>query len=431
MAKGFIVCPKKNYEYDVVVCGGGFAGVCAAVSSAKNGARTVLIENGGELGGDITKSIVPQILDTKDKGGMVKELLDFLIAHEKTCVRKGMRFDENGRKISGSMVDLEYVKYYLDKICLEFDVDIMYHSTLVSAKCESGKICEILVASECGAFTVNGKIFIDTTGNGALAAMCGCEFKFGDPVKGLPQPCSTSMLVTGLDENLRSTDTNNDKVIFKKLLEEKGIKISAEWMSLVKVPQEGGRLISFNNQYNVFVDDAMSLSEATRLARVECIEVVEQMKKLDEFKNMEVLSVSSHIGIREGRRIKGLYTLTFDDITEGSRFDDAVCSAEFPIDVHKICENDSTDHKKGKRVQTYNIPYRALVAADCENLLLAGRCISGDFYAHASYRVAGNVIPMGEAAGYAAAICVKESKAPSQIDGKQVREYMEAMGYLM
>ena len=156
-----------------------------------------------------------------------------------------------------------------------------------------------------------------------------------------------------------------------------------------------------------------------------------EMKKLDEFKNMEVLSVSSHIGIREGRRIKGLYTLTFDDITEGSRFDDAVCSAEFPIDVHKICENDSTDHKKGKRVQTYNIPYRALVAADCENLLLAGRCISGDFYAHASYRVAGNVIPMGEAAGYAAAICVKESKAPSQIDGKQVREYMEAMGYLM
>ena len=146
---------------------------------------------------------------------------------------------------------------------------------------------------------------------------------------------------------------------------------------------------------------------------------------------MEVVSVSSHIGVREGRRINGLYTLNFDDITEGHRFEDGICLAAFAIDVHKIAEGDNTDHKKGKKVQPYNIPYRALVPADCKNLLLAGRCISGDFYAHASYRVVGNVIPMGEAAGYAASICVKENKTPAQIDGKQVRGYMESRGYLV
>ena len=125
------------------------------------------------------------------------------------------------------------------------------------------------------------------------------------------------------------------------------------------------------------------------------------------------------------------YSKIIDDITEGSRFDDGICTANFAIDVHKIAAGDNTDHKKGKKVQAYNIPYRSLVPVDCDNLLLAGRCISGDFYAHASYRVVGNVIPMGEAAGYAAAICVKENKKPSELDGKRVRGYMESKGYLI
>lgn len=431
MDKTFAVKIEKSYKYDVVVCGGGFAGFSAAVSAAKNGARTLIVESGGELGGDITKSVVPQILDIKDKGGMVKEIFDYLVSLDRTSVRKGERYDENGRKKKGTVVDLEYVKFYLDKVCLDAGVDIMYHSNLASAECKNGKISEILVASECGLCSVEGEIFIDCTGNGTLAAMCGCVFEFGDPQNGLPQPCSSAIIVTGLDNALPGTDTNDDKAILKEKLEKLGIKISAEWATIIKLPQEGCRLLSFNNQYNVPVDDVLALSEATRRARIECIEVAEKMKKLEGFKNMEVLSASSHIGIREGRRIKGLYTLTFDDITEGSRFDDGICTANFAIDVHKIAAGDNTDHKKGKKVQAYNIPYRSLVPVDCDNLLLAGRCISGDFYAHASYRVVGNVIPMGEAAGYAAAICVKENKKPSELDGKRVRGYMESKGYLI
>lgn len=431
MSRTVVVRVEKNHKYDVVVCGGGFAGFSAAVSAAKNGARTLLVESGGELGGDITKSVVPQILDIKDKGGIVREIFDFLVSLERTSVRKGERFDENGRKKKGTVVDLEYVKYYLDKICIDTGVDVMYHSNLASAKCDNGKITEILVASECGLCAVEGKIFIDCTGNGTLAAMCGCGFEFGDPQSGLPQPCSSAIIVTGIDDAVQGTDTNDDKVILKEKLEKAGIKISAEWATIIKLPQEGCRLISFNNQYNVPIDDALALSEATRRARIECIEVAQKMKQLDGFENMEVLSVSSHIGIREGRRIRGLYTLTFDDITEGSRFDDGICVANFAIDVHKIAEGDNTDHKKGKKVQAYNIPYRSLVPQDCQNLLLAGRCISGDFYAHASYRVVGNVIPMGEAAGYAAALCIKENSSPAQVNGKRVREYMESRGYLV
>jgi len=420
---------SKIYEYDVIVCGGGFGGVCAAISAAKNGARTVLIESGGELGGDITKSIVPQILDADGKGGMVSELFNFLNSHGRTSPRKGARFDENGKRLPGTMVDLEYVKYYLDKICLNAGVDVIYHSVVHSAKCENRVISEISVASECGALTVKGKIFIDATGNGALAAECGCEFEFGSPESGAPQPCSSSLLVSGIEESLAATDTNADKVAFKKKFEDAGIKVSAEWLSLVRIPQSGCRLLSFNNQYDVDITDPLSLSEATRRARMECIEVAQKMKSLDGFENMEILSVSSHIGVREGRRIKGLYTLTFEDITEGRRFEDGICLASFPIDVHKLSKTDSTDHKKGKKVQSYSIPYRSLVARDCKNILLAGRCISGDFYAHASYRVVGNIIPIGEAAGYAAALCANENTLPATTDGKRIREYMKKRGY--
>jgi hypothetical protein len=420
---------QKTYQYDVVVCGGGLAGVCAAVSASKNGARTVLIECGGELGGDITKAIVPQILDAKDKGGTVREMLNFLESLDRTSVRKGPRYDQNGKKNKGPMVDLEYVKYYLDKICLEADVDVFYHSMMGSAICEGQTVSRIFVAGEFGSFSVEGKIFIDATGNGALGAACGCDFAFGDPADGLPQPCSSSMMVSGIDDDVAATDTNADKVALKEKLEAAGIKISAEWASLVKLPQEGCRILTFNNQYNVPIDDPKAFSDACRRARIECIEVAEKIKRLDGYQNMEVLSLSSHMGVREGRRLRGLYTLCFDDITTGSRFEDGICLVNFPIDVHKIAPHDSTDHKKGKRVQAYHIPYRSLVSLDCRNLLLAGRCISGDFYAHASYRVAGNVMPMGEAAGYAAALCIKENKQPSDIDGRHVRRYMESRGY--
>ncbi len=431
MSKNISVEVNKTLQYDVVVCGGGFAGVSAAVSSAKNGARTLLIESGGELGGDITKSIVPQILDTKDKGGIVRDMFEFLNLREKTCVRKGARFDENGKKLSGSMVDIEYVKYYLDKICVDAGVDLMYHSNLASANTENGTIKEILVASEFGLCLVEGKVFVDATGNGALGAMCGCGFEFGDPNSGLPQPCSGGVLVMGLSEKATYTDTNSDKAALKEKFEQAGIKVSAEWISVIKVPQENCCLISFNNQYNVPVDDPLAMSEASRYSRIECVEVAEKMKCIEGFENMEILAVSSHIGVREGRRIEGEYTLTFDDITEGRRFEDGICTVSFPVDVHKISAGDKTDHKKGKRVSKYNIPYRSLVALACKNLLLAGRCISGDFYAHASYRVVGNVIPTGEAAGFAAAICVKENLIPSQIDGKRVREYMTSNGYVI
>ncbi len=428
--KTFNLSLSDSFTYDVVVVGGGFAGVGAAVTAASNGAKTLLIECGGELGGDITKGIVPQILDPKDKGGLVQEMWEWLSSRDHTSARRGPRYDENGKKIPGTMVDIEYVKYYFEKRCREAGADVMYHSMMAGCNVENGRITSIAVATECGAVSVTADVFIDATGNGLLAAMAGCEYEIGHPETGEPQPAAVSMLVTGFKNPIKCDDYF-DKEQLKNELREYGIHVSSEGIAAIQTPVDGVWGLSFNSQFKVMMDDPMAFSNATIEGRAECVETFEKLVKIPRYEGGKLLQICSHIGVREGKRIKGQYRLTYEDITEGRKFEDAICTVRFSIDVHRISENDKYDHAKGKRVQPYNIPYRALLPIGCENLLLAGRCISGDFYAHSSYRVAGCVTPMGEAAGYAAAICSKEGILPSAVDGKAVSKYMASIGHVI
>lgn len=418
----------NTLNYDVVVIGGGFAGVGAAVSSAENGAKTLLIECGGELGGDITKGLVPQLLDLKGKGGLVKKLYEFLKEGNNTSARRGPRYDENGNRIPGTIVNLEYVKYYLEKLCTDAGVDVMLHSMFAGCETTEGKISSLAVATECGSVEVTGKIFVDATGNGLLAFMAGCEWETGHPVTGQPQPAGMSMYITNSGD-VKSTDTDEDKAGFKRLLKENGIDISAEGVWQLKSTVDDVWYLIFNSQFDLMMNDPIAFSKASIEGRAECVEVLEKLRKMHGYEKAELLQISSHIGVREGRRIKGRYTLTFEDITKGRKFEDAVCTVRFPIDVHRISGDDKREHTRGKAVEPYHIPYRSLIPLGCDNLLLAGRCISGDFYAHASYRVAGNVMPTGEASGCAAALCIKENLLPSDIDGRKISEYMKSKGY--
>ncbi|MBE6779316.1 MAG: FAD-dependent oxidoreductase, partial [Ruminococcaceae bacterium] len=119
------------------------------------------------------------------------------------------------------------------------------------------------------------------------------------------------------------------------------------------------------------------------------------------------------------------------DILEGRRFEDGICLVTFKVDVHKLKSDDTTDCNRGYHTQPYHIPFRCLVPKKCNNLLLAGRCISGDFYPHASYRVMGNMTATGEACGFAAAVCVRESLSPKAFDGRRAKAFMAERGYTL
>lgn len=416
-------------SYDVVVAGGGVAGVAAALNAARNGVKTALIDSGGELGGDITKGFVPNLLDPKGKRGFVEEINNYLNAGGHTAARRGPHYDENGKKIPGTLIEVEYLKYFFDKVLRDAGVDVFYHSVVCAADAEDGNITSVMIATEAGNYALQAKVFIDSTGNGQLAAMVGCDYEFGHPGTGKPQPASMGMLVTGVPEDFVQTDSDAAKEVLKAQMAEAGVHISSNQLSMVRAATDNCWLISGNFQYDVPHDDILGISNATRDGRIECVEISEALKKLPGFEKITVLQISSHLGIREGKRILGQYQLNFDDITSGRKFEDAVCLVRFGVDVHAIEASDKRDHKQGKRVIPYHIPYRSLLPLGCSNLLLAGRCISGDFYAHASYRVACDVIPTGEAAGYAAAVCVKENILPGAVDGKAVSRYMANLGY--
>ena len=176
-------------------------------------------------------------------------------------------------------------------------------------------------------------------------------------------------------------------------------------------------MLMANHEYEVKGTNVRDVTKATLHARKELHNLVNGLRSLGGvWKNLRIVATAEHIGVREGRRIHGLYTVTQDDVAEGKKHEDAVCRATFGIDVH------STDPKKEKGIEKapikakpYDIPIRALIARDVGGLMMAGRCISGDFIAHSSYRVTGNSVVLGEAAGKVAALAAKSNCLPQDV----------------
>ena len=425
----FSVQARSLGEFDVAVCGGGIAGVSAAVSAARRGARTVLIERGGCLGGTLTEGFMPLILDADNKGGIVKELFDFLTPRGMTLARRGARTDSDGNRIGGRMVDTEGCKYFFDKTSTDAGVTVLLHSQVAAVKQNDGRITSALVVTECGNYSLSAKIYVDATGNGALADLMGCGWECGAPESGAPSPTSMAICTVGMPEEYDGTDSVEDKKSYSDMMRENGIEISGGLATVKKLPSLMTWNMGINFQYGVMPDDIESLTRATIEGRKESFEVIEAHKTIDGYKKLYTAFTGSHLGVREGRRIFGEYRLTDEDILEGRRFDDAVCLVTFGVDVHKLRSDDTDECSRGYKTKPYHIPYRSLVPIGCENLLLAGRCISGDFYPHASYRVMGNMAATGEAAGFAAADCARLGISPRQIDGRTVSEFMKNQGY--
>ena len=208
----------------------------------------------------------------------------------------------------------------------------------------------------------------------------------------------------------------NPKKNFLTELRSAGIDPSYGGPTIFEI-RDGLYAMMANHQYNVSSINADDVSKATIEGRREVHAIVSALKKKGGiWKELHLNSTSEQIGTREGRRIMGRYYMTSDDLRTGAKFEDNICDVTFPIDVH------ATDPTKTKEIESkpfrskdYQIPLRALFARDVDGLMVAGRCISGDFIAHSSYRVTGNAVAMGEAAGVTASIAVKEKVLPHDV----------------
>jgi len=412
-------------DADVLVCGAGPAGVCAAISAARNGAKTCLIESSGCLGGTWTSGLLGWIIDHTNKGGLLKELKDEL------CCRGGSEMPPESDSLP---FDIETMKLLLEDKCLDAGVRIRLNTRVVgSVKDATGKISEVITESKSGREAWRGKVIIDATGDGDVGFLSGCRYELGNPENGFTQPMSLLCLVSGLDfEKCKkyvvgySDNHLASKMALKAAMESAGVSPSYNLPSLFLLT-DGLYFMMGNHQYRKLGVNADDLTTATINARREINAQITALRSLGGcWRNIRLVATAEHIGVREGRRIKGIYEVTAEDIEKGARHIDAICNVTFGFDVHAVnpSRNKGID-KSGLKASPYDIPLRALISADVPNLMMAGRCVSGDFLAHSSYRVTGNAAAMGEAAGAAAAVAAASGVAPGDTGFPTIEERLQ------
>ena len=397
-------------ETDVVVCGGGPAGMGAAISAARAGASVQLIESNGCLGGIWTAGLVSYIIGARRESGLVGEIWR----------RMAEQYDSRLPHFNP-----EDMKVLLEEMCEEAGVSFQLHTRLVTAATENGRLRYAVTESKSGRQAWGGKIFIDTTGDGDLGAFAGNGYDFAHEGTGLFQPSSLNCLVTGLDSD---EVAGIDRWAMQKELERAGMAPSYGVLgaSLFYVGA-GLYFLQATHQYGYrMFDNAREQTRATVKGRAENHRMVRALRKLGgKWRNIVMVATAEQIGNREGRRLRGLATVTRKDIMEGrEQPDPAVSGVTYGMNIHPVTLQGNPPEIEAMRtsVEPYDIPFRALVAKDVGGLLMAGRCISGDFFAHGSYRVTGYIVPMGETAGVAAALAAQSGTPPKDLAWEDIAE---------
>ena len=408
-------------DADVIVCGAGPAGIAAAITAARAGARTRLFEVHGCLGGVWTAGLLTYIFDF-DKPGLTREIT------RRLDERDARRNPNPGRFV----YEPEEMKILLEEMCLEGGVKTQLHTRVSAAFREDGRLRTIVTESKSGRQAWRASVFIDATGDGDLGAQAGCGWDVGQAKDCPCQPLTMNALavvrdVKALAPFISFNGTDEFKgpgghltcvEAFKAELKRAGIEASYGHPTIFPV-RDDLVMLMLNHEYGIKPWDASAISEATMRSRAEVFRIMRALRKLGgPWEGLQIASTAEQIGIRDGRRIHGRYQVTRDDLINGARQEDAVARVTFGVDIHA----DSKETNKTKpinngdfKMRPYDIPLRALIAKNVDGLMMAGRCISGDFIAHASYRVTGNAVAMGEAAGVTAALAALSKRLPHEV----------------
>lgn len=404
---------------EVLVAGGGPAGTAAALAAAVVGAKVALFDTQGRLGGVWTAGLLSYVLDCGNKGGLLVALRSHL--EKQAALRVEPHHGAHAWTESSFQYDAEEMTFLLESLCVEAGVEIHFHTRIVSCQRDNaGKITHALTESKSGREAWAADVFIDATGDGDLAAIAGCSFEMGHPVTGHTQPASLMALVSGpeaheIEDYLLGRKPGNAGRL-GDLLRDHGWDGSYSKPALFHIRDRLYALMA-NHQYLVPCNDASAITAATIRGRREIREAVDSLRRLGgHWGKIATVATAAQIGIREGRRINGVYRVTEADLARGIRHDDSICDVTFPVDIHSL----TSDAGRGfgsemKKSVPYQIPWRALLLRDVENLVLAGRCVSGDFFAHGSYRVTGNAVATGEAAGVGAALSSQMGTSPKEL----------------
>ena len=408
-------------QVDVLVVGSGPAGVSAAICAAREGVSVMLLEQSGNVGGIATEGLMSHWTGNTE-GGFYDEIL------ERSADAAQMR----------KVIDPERLKTILLEMLEEAGVKLLLYTFACAPVMEGNKIKGVIAENKTGRGAVLGKIVVDASGDGDIAARAGVPYYIGRETDGKMQPATIMFKVAGVDVERGVFPGGFEEHLaipagdIQKLGEEH-LPSPAGHVLLYRSTLPGIVTCNMTNCTDIDGTKAEDLTRATVVCRKQMESIVHFLREyVPGFENCYLISSASLVGIRETRHFKGEAVITREDILEARVFDDwVVAKAHFNFDVHNMTGNglDETGVQKNfQQKKGYTIPYGCFVPLEVDNLYLAGRNISGTHMAHSNYRVMPICANMGQAVGVAAAICVKEGTVPRELSAATVQRRLIESG---
>lgn len=394
-----------KYTSDIVVVGGGMAGVGAACIAAKYGCSVILVEHFAILGGNATVGGVNGFCgETLGSGQIFDEILmdlERFNSIEPYSEKKDFAF--RFRKFNEMILP-----YILQELVLKYHVHLLLHAQAVAVKKDAqGKISELIIAGRSNLEAIRAKIVIDCSGDGIMGTIAGCETMKGDAPNFPQLPMSYVGYVKNTPVFYPPLKIPHNYFSGKKYLQKSDLPM----VSLIHC--NTGVINMKIKVPNFDATDTQSMTDAEIEGRRKFMRLFEYYRHYDHSR-WTVAHNSPIMGIREGQRIKGLYILTTENLRAGKNFFDAVAVGTYSLDAHDPRDDKRSWILKNEQmnIPPYHIPLRSLIAKDCPNLMMAGRNLSADYFALSSARIMPTCMQMGESTGSVAALCIQNMQLP-------------------
>jgi FAD dependent oxidoreductase len=437
-------------ETDVLVAGGGPAGIAAAVAAARSGARTRLVERFGFLGGNLTAGLVGPCMTSFSLDGqeqLIRGVFDeFVRRMEKNGGAMHPSRTHAGDAYAGFIVyghdkvtpfEPEAAKTTAQEMCLEAGVELRLHSFVADAVVRDGRVAGVVTVSKSGMEMLPATVTVDCSADADVAAAAGVPFHYGRDSDGLAQPMSVFFRIGGVDDEAveryvraHPDDFRPFESIVTKAREEGRFPSPRRGVGMYRTLRPGVWRINTTRVLGRNGTDVADLTAGEVEGRDQVQALMTFFREyLPGFARCELVDTATMIGVRETRRIEGEYRLELSDLQSGRHFDDTIALCAYPVDIHDPTgAGGGVDESAVRTANIYEIPYRSLVPVGVDGLLVAGRSLSASHEALAAVRVMPPAFAMGEAAGTAASLAARAGIAPRNIDITELRHALRSQG---
>jgi FAD dependent oxidoreductase len=416
----------ERRECDVLVCGGGAAGLGAALAAARLGSKTILLERHGYCGGICVSSLVHTFDGVRNcrnydqfiVGGVPREVIRRL---EKIG---GLALDDNPPETLN--FDPEAMKQVGDGLLREAGVTVFYHLFAVEALHDVERVHSVIAAGKEGLWEIRAKVVIDTTGDGDVSYFAGADYE----KDGQMQTMSQHFRIGGLlgDRNWEALERDCRRALDQAYAEGRAPKYGGPWLIRIRP----GEITA--NCTRLYGDGTKTedLTRAEITGREDMRSILEIFRRsVPDFRQSYILVSGVEIGVRETRRILGDYQITAKDIMEGADVPDPIALGSWPIDIHPADGRVGVHPHKKEAPEPYPIPLRCLIVRNLSNLLVAGRCLSATHGAHGSTRVSGTAMATGEAAGTLGAMAAQRGCEVREVPYEELYAQLIRQGVLL